>query len=275
MACAVFAIDASLLPVTGALPARARPAATLPVGRVDDELIRGQVGPGVVEDVAEALRGQDADQHGDQHAERDGGEGRARAGPVPGQVAQGQPGRDRGPAAQPGQQREARRGQQDHRRDQRDEAEDEFERAAAVAVGRAGVGEQDRGPAEQDQAGQRRAVDLLRRRGPPGQGGHDRDPGDRPGRPGGGEIGGHDGEGHGHADHGPRQLERRRSGDGRPSRRSAGRPARRPGRARTRPPRRRRRPARRWPGPRDGCSGRWRPARPAAPATAAGAARAP
>ena len=72
----------------------------------------------------------------------------------------------------------------------------------------AGVPEQDRGDHEEDDAGHRRAVDLLRRRRPPRQGGHDGHPGDRAGRPRGGEVGGHHGQRHRHGDHHPRQLER-------------------------------------------------------------------
>ena len=76
-----------------------------PSGRVDDELVRRHVGPGVVQDVPEPLRGKDADEHGDQHTEADRGQGRARTGPVAGQVAQGQAHRDRGTPAEPAQQR--------------------------------------------------------------------------------------------------------------------------------------------------------------------------
>ena len=71
----------------------------------------------------------------------------------------------------------------------------------------AGVRQQGRGDHEEDHAGQRRAVYLLGRSGPPGQGGDDGDPGDRAGRPRGGEVGGHHGQRHRRADHVPRQLE--------------------------------------------------------------------
>src|SRR5580700_11343622 len=47
------------------------------VGRVHDDLVAGQVRPGVVQDVAVPLRGQDADQGGDEDPEADGREGRA------------------------------------------------------------------------------------------------------------------------------------------------------------------------------------------------------
>jgi hypothetical protein len=80
--------------------------------------------------------------------------------------------------------------------------------AAAVAVAAAGVGQQGRGDDEQDHAGHGRAVHLLGRGGPPGQGGDDGDPGDRAGRARGGEVGGHHGERYRRADHDPRQLER-------------------------------------------------------------------
>jgi hypothetical protein len=63
---------------------------------VHDDLVRGHVRPGVVQDVPVPLRGQDADQGGDEDAEADGRQGRARPGPVAGQVAQGQAYRDRG-----------------------------------------------------------------------------------------------------------------------------------------------------------------------------------
>src|SRR5579862_2576594 len=70
-------------------------AAGTTAGRVDDELVAAQVGPGVVEHVPVPARGQDADQGSDQHAEADRGQGGARAGPVATQVAQGQARRDR------------------------------------------------------------------------------------------------------------------------------------------------------------------------------------
>ena len=181
-------------------------AAWAAVRRVHDDLIAAEVRPGVVQDVPVPLCGQDADQGGDEDAEADGGEGRARAGPVAGQVAQGQACRDRGPPAETGQHHQAEGRQQDDRDDERDEAENEFRCSAAVGA-LAGVRQQGRGDHEEDHAGHRRAVDLLRRSRAPGQGGDDREPGDRAGRARGGEVGGHHGQRHRRADHVPRQLE--------------------------------------------------------------------
>jgi hypothetical protein len=150
---------------------------------VHDDLVRGHVRPGVVQDVPVSLRGQDADQGGDEDAEADGRQGRARPGPVTRQVAQGQPDRDRGAPPETGQDHQAEGRQQDDRDDEQDDAENEFKcPAAAVAVARAGVRQQGRGDDEQDHAGHGRAVHLLGRSGPPGQGGDNREPGDRAGR---------------------------------------------------------------------------------------------
>ena len=208
-ACGVLAVPDGLDPPGPSRSSVARAAAArAAVRRVHDDLVRGQVRPGVVQDVPVPLRGQDADQGGDEDAEADGRQGRARAGPVAGQVAQGQAHRDRGAPPGPGQDHQAEGRQQDDRDDEQDDAENEFECPAAVAVALAGVRQQGRGDDEQDHAGQRRAVHLLRRRGPPGQGGDDRNPGDRAGRARGGEVGGHHGQRHRRSDHDPRQLER-------------------------------------------------------------------
>ncbi len=201
-ACGVLAVPDGLDP-PGPLPG---PAARAAVRRVHDDLVRGQVRPGVVQDVPVPLRGQDADQGGDEDAEADGRQGRARPGPVAGQVAQGQARRDRGPPPDTGQDHQAEGRQQDDRDDEQDDAENEFRRSAPVGA-LAGVRQQGRGDDEEDDAGQRRAVHLLRRSGPPGQGGDDGNPGDRAGRARGGEVGGHHGQRHRRSDHDPRQLE--------------------------------------------------------------------
>ena len=69
-----------------AVPGAGRPALPGPlyavaVGRVDDELVGGQVRPDVVEGVAEPGGGQHADDDGDEHAEADRSQRRARSGP--------------------------------------------------------------------------------------------------------------------------------------------------------------------------------------------------
>src|ERR1019366_9105059 len=164
------------------------PWAPLPlgcIGRVDDDLIRGQVGPGVVEDVPEPPRGKDGDEDGDQHTEAYRGERRARAGPVARQVTQGQPHRDRGVPAESGQHRQAQRGQQDHRRDEGDEAEDDLGQPA-TAPALAGIPERERRDHQEDDAGHRRAVYLLRRGRGPREGGGGGGPGGGAGRPPGG-----------------------------------------------------------------------------------------
>ncbi len=68
----------------------------------DGDLVRGQVGPGRVEDVAVAGGGGRHDDDGDHHTEADGGEGRARTGPKAGEVPQRQADRDRGAPARGG-----------------------------------------------------------------------------------------------------------------------------------------------------------------------------
>ena len=247
------------------------------VGRVNDDLVRRHVGPGVVQDVPEPGRGFHADEDGDQHAEADRGEGRARAGPVAGQVAQGQPDRDRGAPAEPGQCRQAEGGQQDHRHDEGDEADDEPEHSAAAtaAAAAAGVGQQDEGADSERDTGHGRAVHLPRRSGPPGQGGDDGDPGDRAGRPRGGEEGGHDGQRPSPGRSPPTAARTCRSRDGRSPPGAAGRRARRPGLPRPRSACRRHPRRDRWPARPGGCAGPWRPARRASRASAAGAAPAP
>ena len=83
--------------------------AVLAVRAPDGELVRGQVRPDVVEDVAVAGDGDGADDHRDQDADADGREGRAGAGPVAREVAQGQADGDGRFASDPGQQGEEER----------------------------------------------------------------------------------------------------------------------------------------------------------------------
>ena len=140
-ACGVLAVPAVLCPPGPRTRARRRgrhrgPAA---VGRVHDDLVRGQVRSGVVQDVPVALRGQDADQGGDEDAQADGRQRRARPGPVAGQVAQGQAYGDRGAPPETSQDHQAEGRQQDDRDDEQDDAADEFQCPAAVAVALAGV----------------------------------------------------------------------------------------------------------------------------------------
>ena len=78
--------------------------------------------------------------------------------------------------------------------------------AIAVATG-ARPAEQDERDHQQDQSGDGRAAHLLGWGGPPGQGGHDGDLGDGPGRQPRREDGGHHGQQQRQADHPPRQGE--------------------------------------------------------------------
>src|SRR5580693_4149494 len=64
--------------------------------RVNDELAGGEVGTGVVEDVAEPGGAGHADEDRDQRAEADRRQRRAGPRPVPGEVPEREPYRDRG-----------------------------------------------------------------------------------------------------------------------------------------------------------------------------------
>ena len=176
---------------------------------VEGELVRGEVRARVVEDVPVAgRRGQHHD-HRDEHADADRRERRARARPVPGQIAQREPGGDRRTAAEARRQRQEERREQDQPGDEEDDPEEELRRTAApVAVVRAtGVAEQQEGEDEEDDARERGTVDLTRRRRSARQRLDDRHLGDRPRRTGRREVGRDDREHHGGDHDGPRERE--------------------------------------------------------------------
>ena len=171
-----------------------------------------EVRAGVVEGVAEPGGARHADDDRDQRAEADRRERGAGSCPVPGQIPQREPHRDRAPPSGGGDHRQAGRGEQDDGDGERDEADGEFQRpvvlasaAASRGPGRAEQEERADQEAETDRDGQ--VPGLLRRGRPAGQRGHDRDSRDRLRRPGGGEVGRDDRQGHGDADDRPRQLE--------------------------------------------------------------------
>ncbi len=181
-------------------------------GRVHDELMGVEVRAGVVEGVGEPGGARHADDDRDQRAQADRRERRAGPCPVPRQIPQREPYRDRAPLPGGGDHRQERRGEQHDGDGECDEADGEFQRPVALASAAAsrspGRAEQQERADQEAEADRDRQVAGLPRRGrAAGERGHDRDPRDRLRRPGGGEVGRDDRQGHGDADDRPRQLE--------------------------------------------------------------------
>ena len=185
--------------------------------RVDDELVRGEVRPDVVDRVAEPRGGDHADDDGDEQAEADRAERRARASPVPGQVSQRQPHDDRrapgepGPAVpgRSGRRARPRRTARSGRRRARGTASTCSPSSAAADVAcslakpirknASASRPTPTGPAQRRAAAALAAVPRARRRPAPGR---------APRGPDGGQVRRHHGERHRHEDHQPGQLER-------------------------------------------------------------------
>ena len=106
--------------------------------RMKCKLVRRQVGAGVVEDVAVAGGGSEHDDHRHEHPDTDRRERGARARPIPGEIAQREPGRDRRTAAEARSQRQEERREQDESGDQENNAEHQlWSPATSIPVVRA------------------------------------------------------------------------------------------------------------------------------------------
>ena len=99
---------------------------------VDVDRVRRHVGADIVEDVGESGHRNGTDDHRDHDAQADGREGRAGAGPVARHVAQRQADGDGRSAADPGEQGQEERGDEDDPHDQGDEPGDQPDHSPAV-----------------------------------------------------------------------------------------------------------------------------------------------